>query len=256
MRSAANAVLSIIFAPGCAACGAVQPAPLRGPVCEACWHAVRLITPPVCDGCGDPVSSWQVAGASLPRCPRCSHAGHAVDRGRTVGEYQGALRQIIHALKYEGRRSIARDLGMLMKKQGGRLLAGVDGAVPVPLHPARERARGFNQAEALARRLPIPVWDVLRRTRATLPQVELPEARRHANVAGAFAVTVPRRWPTVCSARASALSGACVLLVDDVSTTGATLEACARALKEAGVREVRALTAARVVRRQCAPRRP
>lgn len=256
LLTAANAVLSVVLAARCAACQSVLPAPLTGPVCDACWNAVRLMTPPVCDGCGDPLPSWRVVSASPPRCPRCVRARHAVDRGRAVGEYQGALRQIIHALKYEGRRSVARDLATLMRKRGSHLLDGVDGVVPVPLHPTRERTRGFNQATELARHLGLLVWPALRRVRPTVPQVELPEAQRHANVFGAFVVNARSRWPISYRTRALELSDACVLLVDDVSTTGATLEACARVLKEAGVREVRALTAARVVRRQFAPRLP
>ncbi len=110
-------------------------------------------------------------------------------------------------------------------------------AVPVPLHASRRRHRGFNQSDDLARHLGVPVVHALRRVRATATQADLPAARRHQNVRDAFAVTRD----------AAALAGSIVLLVDDVSTTGATLEACARALKAAGVSEVRAVTAARVV---------
>ena len=124
-----------------------------------------------------------------------------------------------------------------MRIRGADVLAGADAAVPVPLHPSRRRERGFNQAADLARHLGLPVIHALRRVRATAAQAGLPAARRHGNVRGAFAPTRrPRPW-----------TAATVVLVDDVSTTGATLEACARALKAAGVREVRALTAARVV---------
>jgi ComF family protein len=161
-----------------------------------------------------------------------------VIRARAVGSYDGALRAIVHALKYDGRRSIARRLGGLMRVYGAQVLADADVAVPVPLHRSRHRRRGFNQADDLARHLGLPVVRALRRLRATLPQAELPEARRHRNVGGAFA---PARGIRQCR-------GATIVLVDDVSTTGATLEACARTLCEAGVREVRALTAARAVR--------
>ena len=116
------------------------------------------------------------------------------------------------------------------------LLPGVDLVVPVPLHRRRRRARGFNQAEELARHLGPRCQPVLRRTRATPSQTDLPAADRHANVRNAFALR-----------RRADVAGLTVLLVDDVSTTGATLQACARALRLAGAREVRALTAARVV---------
>jgi ComF family protein len=170
-----------------------------------------------------------------------------VDRGRAIGLYDGALREIIHAFKYQRRRSIGRALAARMRVAGADLLRDADIAVPVPLHAARRRQRGFNQAADLARGLGLPVVEALRRNRATRSQVELPAAQRHRNVRDAFEVAAPRRRRWLGRRdTAPALDGLCVVLVDDVSTTGATLEACARVLKAAGVREVRALTAARV----------
>jgi ComF family protein len=119
------------------------------------------------------------------------------------------------------------------------MLEGATCAVPVPLHASRRRERGFNQAADLARHMGLPTVGALRRVRATSTQTGLPAARRHRNVRDAFAVT--RAGKT--------LGNATVVLIDDVSTTGATLEACARVLKQAGVVEIRALTAARVVGR-------
>jgi ComF family protein len=124
-----------------------------------------------------------------------------------------------------------------MVERASEMLFETDAVVPVPLHYSRQRERGFNQAADLARCLNLPTIRALRRTRATLAQAELPAARRHANVRGAFAAT----------RHAARLKGRVVTLVDDVSTTGATLEACARELKACGVREVRALTAARAL---------
>lgn len=153
-----------------------------------------------------------------------------------VDHYEGRIKEIIHALKYERRRSISPRLGALMRECGAPLLR--DGAivVPVPLHRRREYERGFNQAEDLAMHLGSPVMNLLTRVRHTQSQIELPKDQRQRNVHGAFALGEP-------------LSSAfpIVVLVDDVSTTGSTLEACARVLKDAGVKEVRALTAARVV---------
>jgi ComF family protein len=111
-------------------------------------------------------------------------------------------------------------------------------AVPVPLHRSRKRARGFNQADEIARHLAVPAANVLKRVRPTASQTDLPAAERHANVRNAFVL-----------GRHADVSGLVVVLVDDVSTTGATLESCARVLVDAGAREVRALTAARVVSR-------
>jgi ComF family protein len=127
----------------------------------------------------------------------------------------------------------------MMRQRGTNVLEGADCVIPVPLHASRRRQRGFNQASDLSRQLGVPVVSALRRSRATTTQTGLPAAQRHRNVRDAFALTRAGRVVT----------GAIVVLVDDVSTTGATLDACARVLKEAGVREVRALTAARVVGR-------
>jgi len=174
----------------------------------------------------------------LAQCPRCRRARPIVDRARAIGEYDGALRAVIHALKYEGRRSLARPLAALMRERGAAMLDGAACAVPVPLHRSRRRARGFNQAADLARRLGVPVVHALRRLRPTATQTDLPAARRHRNVRSAFGATRHAR---------AAIAGSVIVLVDDVSTTGATLDACARVLKDAGALEVRALTAARVV---------
>ena len=164
--------------------------------------------------------------------------GGVIARTRAVGEYDGSLRAILHALKYSGRRSVARRLGAMMRSAGGDVLDGADFAVPVPLHPFRRLTRGFNQAAELARGLGVPVVPALRRARHTRPQADLPAARRHENVQDVFRL-----------ARRASVQGACVVLVDDVSTTGATLEACARTLADGGAREVRALIAARAVAR-------
>jgi ComF family protein len=147
------------------------------------------------------------------------------------------LADIVHAFKYAPRPSIARPLGQLLRQAGAGLLADVDLIVPVPLHRRRERARGFNQAEALARTLGPPVCLALRRRVDTPAQVTVSGAGRRDNVRRAFALE-----------RASArLCGRSVALVDDVLTTGATLAACAHALQGAGPLRIVALTAARAV---------
>jgi ComF family protein len=230
-------VLAVLFAPACAACEAPLDAPTRGPVCARCWGSILPLTPPFCDACGDPLPTWRAISATLARCPRCRRTARRIARARAVGAYDGALRAIVHALKYDGRRSLARPLAALMRARGADVLDGAHAVVPVPLHPSRRRERGFNQAADLARHLRLPLVHALRRARATAAQASLPAGQRHGNVRGAFRAT----------RHAPALAGLVVVLVDDVSTTGATLEACARALTEGGVREVRALTAARVV---------
>jgi ComF family protein len=236
LRNIIDPLLSVLLAPVCAACDHPLDHPTRGPVCEACWQAITPFTPPLCEVCGDPRPSWRTSGVECNTCPRCRDRHHLVSHGRAIGEYDGPLRSIIHALKYNGHRSLARSLARLMIVSGARVLQEADLAVPVPLHRARKRARGFNQAAEIAKHLTIPAVDALKRTRATASQTDLPAQARHANVRNAFAL---RRHVDI--------NGRVIVLVDDVSTTGATLEACARVLLDAGAREVRALTAARVV---------
>ena len=124
-----------------------------------------------------------------------------------------------------------------MRSRGMEILDGADCVVPVPLHRSRRRERGFNQAADLARHLRLPVVEALARVRPTPPQAQLTAAERRRNLDDAFAP----------SSAAHRLGGATVVLIDDVSTTGATLDGCALALRRAGIADVRALTAARVV---------
>lgn len=153
--------------------------------------------------------------------------------------YQGYLKECIHALKYRGEARIAEGLGELMAWaawwDGG--FTKIDGVVPVPLHPARQRERGYNQAELLARvvgeALGQPVIQPVVRVRETAPQSGLSPAERRKNVDRAFEVPVPGE-----------VRGLRLLLVDDVYTTGSTLSAASAALKRAGARECRALCAA------------
>jgi len=223
LRVFADALLAALLAPPCAACARPLDRPLAGAVCDACWTALAPRPSPF----------------TLAR----------IARAAAIGPYEGPLRALLHALKYDGRRSIAPRLGSLMAVHGRDVLAGADVAVPVPLHPRRLRERGFNQADDLARGLGVPVRRALCRVRATRPQVDLPAAARAENVRGAFATG--RRWGAVVSGLSPGapprLAGRVIVLVDDVTTTGATLEACAQALYGAGAKEVRALTAARVV---------
>ena len=223
LRAVANALLSSLFEPPCAACGQTLRHPLDGAVCARCWASIAAARP--------------AAGSSLARPLRAAGGATShVDWAEAIGLYEGHLRDVIHALKYERRRSIAMPLGRLMRESAEALLQGVDVAVPVPLHPRRERDRGFNQADDLARHLGLSVVPLLRRARFTTSQIELPADARHRNVRDAFTLIPDPR----------ALIPDVIVLVDDVSTTGATLEACAKVLKRGGVKEVRALTAARV----------
>ena len=163
----------------------------------------------------------------------------------SAGAYEGALREIIHAFKYEGRRSLADPLAGMLRDAGSSVLNGCDYVVPVPLHPWRRMQRGFNQARDLAKRLERPVADALWRPRATPPQMALNGTERHSNVRGAFVVSPL----LICGgrlygARLPLCDDRIIVLVDDVRTTGATLDECAKVLLAAGAREVRAVTVA------------
>jgi ComF family protein len=263
----AEALLAVLLAPACAVCSAVLDVPLSGCVCSNCWRSIRLITPPICDRCGDSLARLPQSLIPNPQplipspqhlipspqplvrnprslvCAQCCKGESAVDRARAVGEYEGTLREVIHALKYSRRQSLARPLAERMRHRGAELIDTVECVVPVPLHWRREYQRGFNQAREIARHLGPPVVDALVRHRATRAQVELAADRRRANVEGAFEIR--RGW-----FRRLNVKGRSIALVDDVSTTGATLEACARVLKAGGASKVYALTAARVASRR------
>jgi ComF family protein len=238
IRALADGLLAVVVAARCAACALPLDSPTRSVVCATCWGSIRPLTPPFCAVCGDPLASWREAAGAGGQCPRCRTIRSAISMGRAIGEYDGPLREILHALKYGGRRSIAPALSAMMRMQGKAVLTAADVVVPVPLHWRRRWRRGFNQAADLARGLGVPVVHALERCRNTPSQTDLPADRRRANVQRAFRVR-----------RGARLDGACVVLVDDVSTTGATLEACAAVVWKAGAREVRTLTAARVVTR-------
>lgn len=219
MTSLADALIATLFAPTCLSCAQVLEAPTRSPVCDACWRRI----------------------ASMARAVPLSDSSD-IARARAIGPFEDVLRDVVHALKFQGRRGLATRLQPLLHDAAGDLLDGADAVVPVPLHPWRQWQRGYNQAELLAAMLGLPVWKVLRRRRATRSQTSLDAAARRANVRGAFALGGP--LPGSGHRARRRIHGRTLVLVDDVLTTGATLDACALVLREAGAREVRALAAA------------
>lgn len=241
-RRAADGLLAVLLAPRCLGCGLSLDSPTGGPVCASCWRSIGPLSPPLCARCGDSLDNR--SGRIFPNdflCTRCRRTpAGPVTVARAAGEYAGPLRQLIHSMKYDGRQSLAAPLAALMRERGDEVLVGATLVVPVPLHWRRRWQRGFNQAEALAARLGLPLCRALVRRRPTRPQFGLATARRHRNVRGAFRPAWRRKRRT-----RALLEGAVVVLVDDVATTGATLRACAEVLEGMGAREVRALTAAR-----------
>jgi len=254
---ALDGLVAALLSPRCAVCDGFALSLGDGAVCASCWQGIARLTPPLCARCGAACPSATGSGGAMrpaealphvaPGC-LCDDLPPHVDLARAVGPYEGTLRAIVHALKYDRRRSVAPRLARLAIESCAPVLEGADAVVPVPLHPRRRRARGFNQAGEIARHLPLPVWDGLRRVRHTEAQAGLAGEARARNMRRAFA---PRRL-----ARRTRAAGACLVLVDDVSTTGATLGACAEALRAMGAREVRALTIARTLRSVARPSLP
>ncbi|MPY87773.1 MAG: ComF family protein [Luteitalea sp.] len=234
-RRAIDGLLAVLLAPRCASCEELLDSPTSGVVCPRCWSALVVFTPPVCERCGLPV----LRTGSCGPCRARAFAAE-ITRLRAVGPYDGTLRRLLHALKYDGRRTLAKRLGILLEAHAHDVLDGAHLLVPVPLHVSRRRERGFNQATDLASALDLPRVDALARVATTRSQTGLSRDQRVRNVRHAFAV----RTRALTSA---ALCDRVVVLVDDVCTTGATLEACARVLARAGAREVRAVTVARAL---------
>lgn len=228
-----RAVDQFVFPRACAACGEAMTDHDAGLVCGLCWARVARLPHPQCDRCGHP-------GRGSGPCRTCATLPPFV---RAVRSYawvpDPAASAIIGALKYEGWPGVAAAIGARLARL--RFPADVirerAAVVPVPLAAERERHRGFNQsralADAVARVWDLPVCEALRRTRVTASQTRLTPTERLANVHGAFA-PVPARVET--------LIGHHVLLVDDVFTTGATLNACAASLFAAGARTISYLT--------------
>jgi ComF family protein len=226
---------------------AIQRA-LKNWLCQACLADCEAISTPFCPRCGLPFIG-DVAADHL--CGDCRTRPGTFERARSAGPYAGALKALIRLFKFQGRVGLALPLGHLLLETFERHWTPdhVDLILPVPLSARRMRRRGYNQAHLLVRRwagwyqavhhhaLPCRIQnDLLRRVRATLPQTGLNRAARAQNLKNAFALVRPQ----ICE-------GQRILLVDDILTTGATVNACARVLRDAGARQVEVLTLARVV---------
>ncbi len=244
VRFLAGGLLDLVYPPRCLVCDGYDSPPL----CESCSATFTAIPEPVCRICGRPVEPEPAYGCQSCEAHREAFAEKwAFDAARSAGIYEGALRQALHRLKYGGAESLGLPLGAYLANQVGGYglyskeeLRTIDGVLPVPMHPLRERQRGYNQAALLA----VPVAEMLgvpllpakmvwRRRRP--PQVGLSSEGRRRNLRNAFHVS---------EREASRLSGRGILLVDDVITTGATVNACATALRDAGVTRILVATLA------------
>lgn len=245
-RACANAgrtLLDAVLPPLCLGCNEIVGTP--GTLCAACWQSFSFVAPPHCARCASPfaedLGEGALCGACLARPPRYR-------RARAALIYDTRSRRLVLPFKHGDRTDIARACGRWMARAGAELLGEADLVAPVPLHWRRLFTRRYNQAQLLASVVvreaavgprPRLAPDLLRRRRWTGSQSGLRAQERHGNVRQAF--DIHPRW-------AAKLSGKTVLLVDDVLTTGATVEACARILQRGGARHVDVLTLARVVR--------
>jgi ComF family protein len=229
-----NAAYSLFFPWHCVICEELQP--YADVVCEACRKSLPRITPLSCRICGAPLSEhWRVKV-----CPDCKLQRPKLTRIRSVFLYEGPVIRMVHEMKFSKRARFARyfseEMYLFLLEH---FVQQAEAIVPVPLHRSREWQRTFNQARLMAEHLSaltgIPVQNYLRRTRNTIPQTFLSGQARRKNLEGAFTVKQGIDLPKS------------VLLIDDVITTGATLEACSILLRKAGVRKIYGLTVARAM---------
>ena len=245
--TAVQSIFSVLFPSNCRLCDVPLVNISRLPVCPECLDSIGPIRTAQCVQCGERLLPAQLLMGD-GRCQGCRDFEPEFDRAVSFGEYAGALRGLIHLLKYDKVLPAAPVLGGMLAEAIGQLRGGGEDfwplIVPVPLHASKRGERGFNQAEVIARaavkRLPQPMEiasGLLKRERPTHSQVGLTREERVANMRGAFRVTDPQR-----------VKGATVIVVDDVMTTGTTVSECARVLKKAGAERVWAATVARTLK--------
>ena len=251
MMGIAESLFTTFFPADCRICNNPLSNISRLPVCGECLATIHPITGTLCSVCGERILTPYVLTDkdSGPRCGVCRQVAPKYERAVAYGSYEGALRELIHLLKYDGVRPAAAILGQMLSQTIARLEPGFSDrcvlVIPVPLHVSKRKQREFNQAELIANaalkhlpgtRFELPT-DVLARRRATLSQIGLSSHQRRENLRGAF--SVPR--PELVKARE-------VLLVDDVLTTGTTASECARVLRRAGASKVWVATVARTLK--------
>jgi ComF family protein len=229
-----NSILSLLFPWTCPGCHRLLPYPSA--ICNGCADRLKRIEPPFCKKCGSPYpAEWKVQ-----ICPECRTQKSAITMVRSVYYYEQLIQKMVLEIKYAGRARYLHYLSDVLVQHAISHLPRFEVIVPVPLHRQREWERNFNQAELLAnqlsRRMGIRVWKILRKPKKTLPQSSLSGTARRCNLKGAF------------ECRQTKASYGSALLIDDVITTGATLQECAQVLrKSTGIRRVYALTIARAV---------
>jgi ComF family protein len=240
LAQAVAPLIDLVFPPSCLACRKATDA--SNALCPVCWSAIRFIDRPFCERLGTPFAVD--LGAEGLLSPEAIANPPVYARARAVARFDdGPARSMVHRLKYGDRLELAGTMGAWMARAGDELLTEADVLLPVPLHRGRLARRRFNQAALLARavseRTGVPVDPfALTRVKSTPPQVGLTRTQRAANVQGAFRVPAETR---------GAVEGKAVVLVDDVMTSGATINAASRAVLRGGARRVDVLVFARVV---------
>ena len=246
VKAASSSLFSILFPSDCRICHAPLTNIATLPVCEPCLAQIVPLDGPLCQICGEKLFHASAEAEDKPLCGICRRVGAHFRRAAAYGAYEGALRDLIHLFKYNGIRPAGKALGGLLN-QTVAAMALPDSVivVPVPLWSGKRTARGFNQAEAIARSFmdfqsPSSIQldtSILVRTRETASQTGLTRHQRRDNVRGAFAVVNPAK-----------VKGRSILIVDDVMTTGTTAGECARVLRRAGAKEVFVATVARATK--------
>lgn len=219
--------LTVIFPKTCGCCGDSFKEGLSNVLCRPCFDSIQPYEDPVCGHCGIALPAGAFEDAAQFRCRDCGEVPYFLDKVRAFGPYAGALRISHHAFKFEGMESLKGDIAAKMVHAApADFWEGVAALVPVPLSPERERERGYNPAFLLAQELSlkagIPLRQLLVKSRSTKPQMSLSRKERFRNPRGAYQRA--QGEPALPK----------VLLVDDVFTTGATLEECAEVLKKGG----------------------
>ena len=261
LRSPADSLACTLFPCSCVLCSRSLLRLTRVPICDFCCAQLPPQTGTLCACCGEDLGIANLSSAlgsdhsdSQALCQPCRLAPPAFVKAVAYGGYHGELRSLVHLLKYEGMQPVARRLGSLLADSLEAVVSSADAlrqmlVIPVPMHPVKQRQRGFNHAELLARaamaemRRRHPQWrlhletSLLKRVRVTVSQAGLTSQKRRQNLRGAFFAPRPAR-----------LVGQNVLLVDDIYTTGATARACSRVLVNAGAASVRVATVARAQR--------
>jgi ComF family protein len=219
----------------CLVCRAMTTTRQNPYLCRTCWGALPFLKRPWCQRCGVPFAlDPALPGCETHWCGSCREREPHFHRARAAVRYEGVAAIAIRAYKYRGRQALVRPLAALIAPLLDEL-GPIDGVVAVPLHRRRLFEREYNQALLLARSTGWPLfWDLLERVRPTQPQVGLPVRERRRNVRGAFRVR-----------SAAGIEGRTLLLVDDVMTTGSTVDECAGALKRSGAAVVEVLAVAR-----------